>query len=392
MNLVSMFDLYGRFALHREALKCNGGPISFSEQAQHVLFWISFDALPSLQRITHQSEQTDDTVPPFTDPDLSLIQIEKSFNESTMLSPQSPQFMVRPRRRANRNKTPERLDEGVGIFDDTPGPHVSKSINQKVIHGMIIALFNSTCLLLSEWLVVGGSVSETTITISEAASEWCDILANLPLRGKSNVSPAISDGILTPFLRLTGQLVLTSGSCENLKQALTKLCNFSTCSDEVSDNLRKTLSAILTKRGKHSVQNDLVRCFLDSSYEIVKEETASLKCRLPESFDEIFGTHRSCFLRPFFYAILSHQQACFELTDTLVERCPEHLKDNAHHRLALFDLQCLWLVLNVPKANTKLIESVGNMVRQLDTTLLNDDLQLVIEEFKLQASIETGNQ
>jgi hypothetical protein len=390
-NLVSIFDLYGRFALHQEAFKCNDGPICFSEQAQHILFWTSFNVLPALQRFLRKSEQPKESGPLFTDPNLSLIQIERSFADTTMLSPQSPKFMVGSNRRANRNKTPERLDEGVGIFDDTPGKFVVGSVNQKVIQGMTAALFDSTCSLLSEWLAVGGSISETTNTISRAASEWCDIFAGLQLDQNNEVSTAIVDGMLVSFFRLIGQLVLASGNCENLTQVLTKLCHLSGCLDKTSDHLRKAFSNILAARGQPSLANELVRCFLDTSYAMLEGNTASLKCELVESFDEIFGTYRSCFLRSFFNAMTSHQQACFLLTNTLIERCPEHLKDSVHHSSAIFDLKCLWLVSKDPKVNTKVTESVIEMLLRFDTNVVAEDLQLMIEDFISQASVETGN-
>lgn len=388
-----MFNLYGRFALHQEAFIRDGKPISFSEQAQRVLFWTSFNVVPALQRCTHQSERADDSLAPFTDPNLSLIQIEKSFADSTMLSPQSPKFMVRPSRRVNRNKTPERLDEGVGIFVDTPGKHFVGSVNQRAMQGMIIALFNSTCSLLSEWLAAGGSVSETTNTISQAASEWCDIFSNLPVDGISDDSSSLLDEMLAPFFRLVGQLVHTSGNCISLKQVLTKLDNVAGCFDEISERFGMTLSTILTIRGPSSVANDLVDCFLDASQEIpvLKEDSASLNYQLPETFDEIFVPYPRYFLSSFFRALVSHQQACFLLTNTLVERFPEHLKGEVHHYSAILDLKFLWLVLSDSKASTKIAEPALEMLRCLDTTVLNEDFQLMIESFKSEFSVEPGN-
>lgn len=381
-NLVSMFDLYGRFALHQEAFKSNDGHISFNQHSQHILFWTSFNVLPALRRFTHIS--TDERVPPFSDPNLSLIQAEKSFAESTMLSPQSPKFSLRSNRRANRNKTPERLDDGVCIFDDTPVSDVAGSVYQKEIQSMIITLFGSSCQILSDWLAASGCVSETSNSISHAASEWCTILANIYLDGSSDASLSIIDGIIAPFFRLTGQLILSSGNFINLKQIMTKLCNLSF--EEATHHWHKTLSTLLSARGQSSVATDLVQCFLDTSYEKIENDTASVIYQLPETFDEIFGNNLCSFLRTFFYSLVSHSQACSLLTDALVERCPEHMKENAHHPLAMFELKCLWLVLNDSKPNRKIAESALNMVRQLDTAVLNEDLQQMIEDFRSQST------
>ena len=384
-----MFDLYGRFALHQEAFRKNDGPISFSEHAQHVLFWTSDNVLPALQRLTQIGLQTNDIVSPFSDPNLSLIQIEKSFADTTKLSPQSPNLMVRPRRRVNRNKTPDRLEEGVGIFDDTPGTSVVGTVDNRAVRRIVIGLLNSTCFLLSEWLATGGNMTETTSKISQAASEWCDIFANIPLASNRDAVVPLLDEILPPFFRLTGQLVLTSGNCTILKQVLTKLTNLSGCSDEVSDHLRKTLSNILMIRGQHSFANELVYAFLDASYEIVETKMASLKCELPESFDEIFSASSLCFLRSSFYAIVLHQQACLLFTNTLLERCTDHVKQDEHHRLAIFELKCLWLVLKDQRTSTQVAESVFEAVRQLEKSVQKEDINQMIEEF---VSFGTGNE
>jgi hypothetical protein len=362
--------------LHKEAYNVKDGSISLNEQAKHLLFFTSTKVVPILRRLFTQASflASIDSCPTFIDPNISSIQIDRSFADSTFLSPQSPNLMCRPRRRINRNHTPQRLDEGVGIYQDSPD---DRNVNDN--HLLIIApLFVTSCKLFTEWSAIT-CCSETANFITQAIIEWCPILLN-GLRSECE-SIDIYDEIIPVFFRLSMQVVLTSEKSILLKEILLKI-NSRDESRSV-DALCKVLSTVLLSKANLPVLQEVVSSFLDVTYDALPDEIEGLHFKLPESFnDEWLLSNQS--LSVVLLTILTNPRSCNVLVNHLLERILVHSADVSSRYLVLFDLQCLWIIVNDAnncKISTKVKGMINQTIQRLDFTAFDERLQRIVEEF-----------
>ena len=359
--------------MHKEASKSKEGSITFTSAAKNLLFFTSNAVIPALRQQLSRSCQ----VLPFSDPNVSSIQMERSFADTTLSSPQSPNPLWRPRRRVNRNQTPQRLDGGVGIYQDSPDDSVSP--RSSISEAVLVPLFVNLCKLFSEWLIVS-ACSDTANFIKQAAIEWCPRLLS-----KSNVNESSLDlhyATLSAFLRLLCQLLSMPGNCSILNEVL------NTISDDASsvDELQKVLYTILVPKANQSLIKGLVDCFLDVTYDSMPIELDTECLELPDAIDDDWTLSKrslSCLL----VAIMSHQHACDTLAASLMERFIVHLNQTSCPKLpALFDLQCMWLLISDTtrcKISTCVMESIIRTVQEVDLPEIDDErLQMLIEDFR----------
>ncbi len=359
--------------MHKEASTSKEGSIAFTSAAKNLLFFTSNTVIPALQQHLSRSSQ----VLPFSDPNVSSIQMERSFADTPLSSPQSPNPLWRPRRRLNRNQTPQRLDGGVGIYQDSPDDSVSSG--SSLSEAVLVPLFVNLCKLFSEWLIVS-ACSDTANFIMQAAIEWCPKILS-----KSNVDESSLDlhyATLPPFLRLLGQLLSIPGNCSILNEVL------NTISDDARsvDALQKVLYTILAPKANQSLMKGLVDCFLDVTYDSIPMELETANLELPDAIDDNWTLSKrslSCLL----VAIMSHQQACDILATILMERFIVHVKQTSCPKLpAFFDLQCMWLLISdtsLCKITTGIMESIIRTVQQVDLIEIDDErLQMLIEDFR----------
>lgn len=347
--------MFGRFALHKEAFA--NGSVEFSEQAKLLLHWTTAKVIPALSRLADPRSPA----VPFIDPNLSSICVEKSFDTFTS----SPEPVGRPRRRVNRNRTPERLDEGLGIFDHSPDAMQS---TLRVGVGAAVSLLNSSCVLFSEWLAVGGAGASF---VAQAAADWCRIFEN------SATKDEMHNELAPAFWRLTMQLAKTANDYSLMKQLLIKFHDGMTGEDEAS-LVRTALASLLATRGNQSdeIAIGLVNCVIDAASEILENETSPLKFELPMSLGTLSDSENGCIISAL-CAILGNQSASLELARQLVERFSAHAQEST--RIALFDAKILWVLCNF-EGGSKIVAEASEMVRQLNSEGVENELGKFVEE------------
>lgn len=311
---------------------------------------------------------------PVIDPNLSSIHEEKSF----VVHPSSPDPVSRPRRRANQNQTPQRLDDGLGIFDESPAAEEARQSALRVRQAVAMALMNSSCVLFSEWLAVGGSGASF---IAQAATDWSRILDN----NATITDP--SHELVPAFCRLAIQLAKTGDDFSLMKQLLVKL-DERTMSEDDTSSVRKALVSLLSTRGNQAgtLAAGVVRCVLDASFDLIFDDSAAMNYELPNSLRSAWDTDRGCILSAL-GSIMGHQVASLQLSQQLVNRLPAIASESP--RVALFYTKCLWILCD-PQGGSKVVAEASAMVRALNLSGLDDELGTVLKEL-VEACQSTGS-
>jgi hypothetical protein len=375
-DLVSICELHGRFVLHKEAYESSDGSVTFNDKAKNLLFFTSNTVVNALQLLF--SSSSSNQRPPFSDPNISSIHLDRSFAETSLSSPQSPNPMWRPRRRINRNRTPQRLDGGVGIYQHSPDDSVSTNYSITFQQSVIGPLFINVCRLFTEWLTVS-PCTQTASFISQAAMEWCPKIFTGTKTATSLMD--LHDTIVPPYLRMIGQLLKIPGNCEVLKEVL------NTISDDVRsiEALQKVLSMTLVPKTSQLILNEIVNCFLNVSYECLSVELDTVSVELPDAFDDDWTIPKRS-LSALLLAIMSYQHASNTLANNLIERFGSHTQGTVFNKAAaFFTIQCMWLLISntlVCKISADVSEAIIATVQQAASSDLNDEsLKLLVEDF-----------
>ena len=186
MMILKSCEAYGRFALHKEASK--DGPPHFSLQARTLLDWTTDKVIPILTK----QQGSAGAATPFGELNISRI----SAASASPVQPTSPSPMPPPRQRTNRNKTPVKDGSFVSTSEEVD---ISTANDPTALlsHGVAVSLLQSSCVIFSEWLAVGGSGSNV---IAQSACKWCDIFAT------SADKTALQIELLPAFTRLMMEL------------------------------------------------------------------------------------------------------------------------------------------------------------------------------------------
>jgi hypothetical protein len=351
--VLQVSEAFGRFALHKEASTNEG--IKFSEQAERLLHWTTSNVVPAFS--LSSLEET-----PFKDLNLSRISPEKSFESF----PGSPVPTGPPKRRANRNSTPVRLDDGISEPFSMPSQKVPKESSVFLARAFAVSLMQSSCVIFSEWLAVGGSGSSE---IAESAVKWCKIFNGHRDETQKELLPA--------FTRLAMQLCKTVQDFSLLKHLLIS-CNEVDDSEEMPP-ARKALSSLLSTRGNLApvIVTKTVECVLEAAYSFTERVDFETPFELPTSMGDVWPADEGCIVSGL-GAILSNKQASLEFTGLLVG----NFKASAQNSLAsaLFNAKCLWILCD-PSASKSATEAT-QIVRQLDVTNLENESKLrgVVED------------
>jgi hypothetical protein len=347
--VLQVSEAFGRFALHKEASTNEG--IKFSAQAERLLHWTTSNVVPAFS--LSSVEET-----PFKDLNLSRISPEKSFESF----PSSPVPTGPARRRANRNSTPVRLDDGTSEPFSMPSQKVSKEKSVFLARAFAVSLMQSSCVIFSEWLAVGGSGSSE---IAESAVKWCKIF-------EANGHSAETQKELLPvFTRLALQLCKTSQDFSLLKHLLIS-CNEIDDSEEMPP-ARKALASLLSTRGNLApvMVTKTVECVLEAAYSFTERVDFETPYELPTSMADVWPADEGCIVSGL-GAILSNKQASLEFTGLLVG----NFQASAQNSLAsaLFNAKCLWMLCD-PSASKSAMEAT-HIVRQLDVGNLDNESKL----------------
>ena len=346
--LLRVCELYGRFALHMQA--SSKGLVEFSKRAERLLQWTTLRVVPALTGDPH-GEATASVS--FIDPDLSSIAFERSFESF----PSSPIPTGPPKRRANRNRTPDKVR---GSFQ-TPKKAPSTTA---VGRAFAVSLMHSSCVIFSEWLAVGGAGGQQ---IDAAAAGWCQIFPRTP-EGNEESLQTLQESLLPAFSRLATQISKTSQQFVLLKELLV------TCTgtgDEAStDALKSALTSLLSSRGTHGTEivTQTIQCILQASYLwLDRDATDELVYELPNSLGELWPANQGSVALAL-RAVFSNKQASLVLGKLLTESV-----NQTHHSVAraLFHAKCLFVLCD-PGSNRSWSEIV-DMVRKIDTNLMDHE-------------------
>jgi hypothetical protein len=340
--ILRVCEAYGRFALHKEASRQK--TVAFSEQAERLLQWTTVKVVPALLGLSTEDRSVRMSIArtsnfPFNDPDLSSIAIEKSFDWPSSPIPTGP-----PRRRTNRNSTPIRFS--------TDGDRTVVSGNV-VARAFSVSLMQSSCVIFSEWLAVGGAGAGD---IDISAAEWCKIFEDDD--DQSTLLPA--------FSRLAIQLCKTCEKFSLLKQLLVSCKE----DEESADVILKMLSSLLASRGNQAthIQTKTLDCVLQAAH-VLLDSQEDLVYKLPESFTELWSVDRGC-ISAAFVAILRNKQAGLALAKCLVES----FASGPSAARALFYAKSLWMLCD--PTFSKAAKEVVATVRQIDVNSVDSESEL----------------
>jgi hypothetical protein len=357
--VLQVSEAFGRFALHKEASTNEG--IKFSAQAERLLHWTTSNVVPAFSLSSENSvEKT-----PFSDLNLSRISPEKSFESL----PGSPVPTGPPKRRANRNTTPVRLDDGTSAPFSMTSQKSSRESSTFLARAFAVSLMQSSCVIFSEWLAVGGSGSSE---IAESAVKWCKIFDE-----NNGHRDETQKELLPVFTRLAMQLCKTVQDFSLLKHLLIS-CNEVDDHDEMPP-ARKALSSLLSTRGTLApvMVTKTVECVLEAAYSFTERVDFETPYELPASMEDVWPADEGCIVSGL-GAILSNKQASLEFTGLLVG----NFAASAHNSLAsaLFHAKCLWILCD-PSASKSAAEAT-QIVRQLNVASLENESKLrgVVED------------
>lgn len=355
-----MCEAFGRFALHKEAF-VNGTDITFNEQATTLMHWTTENLIPSFKAAGV----------PFVDPNISSIHFENSFAASF---PASPEPIRRGGRRANLNRTPERLDEGLDMFEGSPSDVEVAQSAARVKRAFALSLMKNSCAIFFDWLSVGDSGAAY---IAQASTEqWCNVFKSC------DKSADLLTALGPDFWRLAVQLAKTGEEFGLLKRLLSCFHEGTEQIDnDISTMVRKSLSLLFSNRGPQAdaIVKKTVNCAVEAAYEQMNQQGDELEYQLPISLGELWRSDVGC-IGSALMAILTNKQASLELARQLSEdRFPEHVRDESTIQLALFDAKCLSLLCD---GDSKVTQEASALARKLGEVGLNSNQELgsVVEE------------
>jgi len=224
----------------------------------------------------------------------------------------------------------------------------------------------SSCVIFSEWLAVGGSGSNE---IADSAIAWCKIFENQEAETQKELMPA--------FTRLAIQLCKTVQDFSLLHHILV-CCNETANEDEIPP-AHKALVSLLSTRGSlgPAIVTRTVECVLEAAYTFTARENFPKVFELPTSTETVWPADKGCIVSAL-NAILSNKHASLELGKRLVANFSESADKSPVS--ALFNAKCLWMLCD--PSTSKSAAEVVHIVRQLDTNNMESESELrgVIED------------
>lgn len=331
-------ETYGRFALHKEAFQ--NETVTLSAEAKTLLNWTTNRVVPVL---IGQSGRVSSN--PFLDLNLSRI-------SSVPDTPRSPEAIPSHQKRTDRKRTPNKLDSSFEV--DAMVLDCSLVHTPPVLaRGAAISLLQSSCVIFSEWLVVGGSgVKE----IAQAAIEWCAVF--------SVEDNTLQTELLPAFLRLAVQVCRLDDNFSLLGRLLVK-CDETDDADEEA-LIKKTVTALLTGRDHlgNSMQDGVLKELLISARSIIAERGHAADSGfddVPSNWKEVWGFKRG-YIIPVLAAITSNKKACAAFADTVVAALLKGQDENETDEMILFQLRCLWFMCETSSDNHAIQKAIRRLM------------------------------
>ena len=386
--MTSVCEVFGRFALHNAFIIAieQGTAVGFSMQGEHLLEWTTNQVLPAL---TQKS-----TGAPLQELDLSRI----SFLNESMVSmgadndvlgePQTPDGLTSPlappRKKGNRNATPERLD---GAFGDISQKNARRK-DSKIIPGdstvLIVRalasnLLRTACNVCVDWLGATGGAGSSEIL--KAALKWCSIFDSEgtpddkenPKHSRSERQRVQMD-LLPALTRLSIDLGKTAGELELFKQLLFHSVSICDEMQDEWDEIEEKISAYIQSTVATLLRSNATEATVDAVLTVVYKTIERLKkgkddiagdeisVEMPASMVEVlFGdddcTGGSLVIAAALQAIASHKKASALLAEKMVANFDVHSQPHASVTeegdkeatsedltVLLFESRCLWLI------------------------------------------------
>lgn len=353
--IINVCECYGRFILHKEA--STTGCLEFSIQAEKLLNWTTLKIIPACRLSTTSMNTMVDE--PFLDLNISSIAVEQSFVGY------SPVVTGPPRRRTNLSRTPDKLGDASGIFNPRLSTNHERHHEGACVLGgsVAVALLQSSCVVFSEWLAVGGSSSET---IAKAAVEWCHVFDS------TESDNSIESELLPAFCRLALEVFMSGSDVSVLKAFLLK------CKDpDSAGTIKRLISSLLSsKTAVHdtSIMTRIVECILSVAHDVRGAEFQSVTniAEVPKTFAAMFEDKltKSC-TSSGLEAILESRLACIELAKLTIRNIKSGYEAE-EHSIVMFNALCLQILCDGAHGNSKVVNDVTDMVRAIDFDAIID--------------------
>ena len=320
--ILRLCETSGRFALHKEALQ--NASVTLRAQARTLLQWTTDRVVPAL---TGNSERVSPS--PFRDLDLSRISIITD-------TPGSPEHLPSQKKRTDRKKTPQKFD---GSFRTNIMPTDSNfaeiTRNRVLARGTAISLLQSSCIVFSEWIAVGGSGANE---IAQSAVLWCDIFLNAEKMFQTELVPS--------FLRLAVQLCTFTRNFSVLGRLIVT-CQVHDESEEAA-LVKKTVSTLLNGRdhtGTSLLDGMLEEILIAVRWIIYQDQNVSVNvlCEAPSSWKDVLQCDKGC-MSVVLVAVGSSKKACATFAEKLLVALTTGPDENVGNAMVFFLLRSLWLL------------------------------------------------
>ena len=326
--------------------------IEFNAKAKLLLNWTTSRVIPAL------------TVDNKGGSELRNLDLSRISNVSdSLVLPGSPSPFSPPRRKADLKRTPDRMGGNpISIFDNDGALNRPAVFLVSAVAG---SLLQSSCLVFTEWLSVGGAGAQE---IAEASVKWCKVFLEGGLASgdmKKEIAPA--------FMRLAIQLCQAADNYLLLKRILVE-CD-EACFEDNGASVEKAISSLLSGHclgAKVSkIMNGIIDTVLDAAYESLDSFVTELKFEVPESIEDLWHFDTGC-VASALAAISGNKHSKLLLCRRLVCCLANHSK-NLNKR-AVFEAKCLAYMLSFSGSS---IEMEG-IIRELDVDRFDEQGEMRI--------------
>ena len=338
-------EAYGRFTLHKEATQKH--LLGLSQQAKTLLNWTTYRVVPAFLESVSQIGT------PLEDLNISRI----SMTSLSPLCPSSPSLLPPPRQRVDRKETPDKFRTSSGSFIDVRNEISLLNDTSSLARVAAKSLIQSSSVIFSEWLAVGGCGAED---IAGAVVKWCEIFY---VQESENY---LQSELLPSFLRLAVQLCKSKRDF-SVFRVLIENCDESMESNE-ADIMKKAVSSLLCGKDAKGMLLGFctVKIILDAADHLL-QKYGSLNQDLteaPNNLSDVWIVNHG-YMRTCLSAIMSNKQAVMNLADELVSRIRRRRHQTDLDIKAVFETQCLRYMCHGISGGVTI--GIRKVIRKIDT-------------------------
>ena len=409
--VVSVCEVFGRFTLHNAfVMAAEQGPeVGFNMQSSHLLEWATSHVLPALLPKAAGA--------PLQELDLSRISflnesmVSLEGDDGVLSEPQTPGFaspLAPPRKKGNRNATPERLE---GAFDDISLKKNGKRKDSKIIPGdstlilvraLATNLLRTSCNVCVDWLAATGGAGSNDIL--KAALTWCSIF-ELEVANGDKENPKqnkiehkqVQIDLLPALTRLGIELGKSAGETELFKQLLlhtVDICEetadgYNELEDKLSSHIGSTVSTLLRSNATEATVDAVLAAVYKTVERLGKDKASNsddISVEMPSSMVEVLvgGDDSDDFtgsvvvLASALQAVASHKNGSVVLAEHLLENLEFHSRSRGKAEdegdeeiqsedmaVLLFESRCLWLISDSSACRDS--PRIKNVLQKLDS-------------------------